>query len=356
MSSVRGFLALVSLAAAGCLSRVPAQAKPGGAAATVRATQVPPVLDYERDRGVVVARVDGQDVTLGELATHQSKYDPGVVRRWSTPSGSRELNGPALPQLVYQYVDLVCLRAEAKAKRVELANLAALIERNIAKSFEGYVQQIRRSKRGQKISKDAIAYYERRHRRERGMISEIRALQTLLLPPRYTQSELRAWYVDNGDVFGGKVRFAHILLSLRDRATGRLKPASERRRLRALAHDLKRRLDKDPGLFPELARKHSDDRVTKVRGGEFNAWTGRINRRLPAVVVRAAWGQPDGGISAPVESYYGLHIVRRIKQSVERYILFHGKTIRRITNLKSKLDHEELLIEMRKRHQIERRI
>lgn len=334
--------ALVPAAPAQDAAPAPAQEEP----------RIPAVLDFDRDRGRILARVDGRPVRLGELAKHLERYDPHAISRWRVPEGSRDLNSPRLPRLVYQYADVLCLRAEAKERGLKLAALDTRIEQKLAEAFAQYIETLRKARRTD-MSKAMIDIQRRRHRREQGLMAEVQALLDLLLPPRYTQSELRVWHTEHGDVFGGQVKLAHILLELRDPRTGRLKPIAERRRLRALAHDIYQRAAADPSLFAELARKYSDDSVTRPRGGELRAWSKRINPRLPAVLVKTAWELNDGAISPPVESYYGIHIVRRFKQVIHRYLLLYGKTIDRITKMKSKLDQEQLLLDVRRRHSVQ---
>ncbi|MFQ5505513.1 MAG: peptidylprolyl isomerase, partial [Planctomycetota bacterium] len=275
--------------------------------------RIPSVIDFEKHAGLVLAEVDGRPVRLAELAAHlEARYDPGIQRRWRNKDTSRELNVRNLPQLLYQYVDALCLAAEIKQHRdIRLQNFEKLVDRLLEEDFEGDYRK--RYEKHRKITESSEPAIRRRHRRERGLAMEVKAYLELLQPGLYKTSELRSFHQQHGDYFGGKVRVAHILFSTRDAVTGRLFREEKQREIRARCRDLVLRLQKDPGLFAELARSASDDRVTAPRGGEIG-WIDRFDKRLPAPLVRAAWELDDGAISLePVETYYGLHLVRRVK-------------------------------------------
>jgi parvulin-like peptidyl-prolyl isomerase len=315
--------------------------------------RLPAVLDFEQHRGLVLAEVDGNPVRLGELATHlRTHYAPDIFERWGGPDGGRELNSPALSQLLYQFVDLLCLRAEARVKGVEMAELPAAIDSKLAESFEEYLLQVQKAggRKAPPLTEHAVEHYRQRHRREQGLQAEIAALLDRLVPPNYTHTELRDFLVDYGRFFGGQVKFAHIFFRLRDENTGRLLPEAERQRVMATARDVQSRAREHPDAFAELARKFSQDAVTRDRGGELAAWVTRFNKLLPAPLVRAAWELPDGGVSDLVETFYGVHVVRRLKFVQNTYVLLHGKQIERIRRGKSQFDQEAFLQAMRQRH------
>lgn len=313
------------------------------------AAKIPGRLDWERDKGIVIAKVDGHEVRLEELGRYiRDRYDSQLLVRWGDPNGSRDLNSPAVSQLLWQYADLLCLRAEVKAKGLPLAGIKDATDKILTAGFETYAAKLEKT-RG-KLTPAARRTYVRRYRREQGLRAESRALLDLLVPTRFTQSELRQWHADHGDVFGGKVELAHIYMSMRDPATGRLLPPKERRRKRAFLENLMTRLREKPQDFAKFAEAHSEDTSTKERGGRFTAWAKRFGSPLPPPIVRAAWNVRNGEITGPVESYYGLHIVRRLDQAITKYILFYDGTIQRITDMQAEDTRENFLAEMRKRH------
>ncbi len=332
----------------------PSTPRPASRAATQPAPRVPALLDFARHKGVVLAVVDGRSVRLVDLARHlRERYAPDIEARWTDADGSRNLNSPNLPHLLYQYVDVLILRAEAKAKNLPLAKLTSRTDALLERGFAGYLKKLGESR---KITKQARAFYLQTFRRENGLRYEVKALLDILVPPNYTLTQLRMFHAEHGRYFGGQVKFAHIFFQTRDPATGRLKSPAELRRLHELARDVRSRIKPDASNFAELARKYSQDKVTGPRGGEFESWARRRNARLPASLVRGVWEIPDGHVSNVLESFYGLHIARRIKTVQRTFLLPSGKTYRRLTGMVSMVEQQHFLTAARKRHRIELRL
>lgn len=312
---------------------------------------IPGRLDWERDKRLVIARVDGQEIKLAELGHYiRDHYDPQLLTLWGNPDGSRDLNSTAVSQLLWQYADLQCLRSEVKARKLPMAGLKVATDKILESGFKEYLAQLEKNKR--KLTPASRAMYFRRFKREQGLRAESRALLDLLVPARYLDSQLRDWHNKHGDVYFGRVEAAHILIRTRDEASGRLLPPKERRRRYAFAAQLATRLKETPQDFAKLAKAHSHDKATKAAGGKFRTWLPRFETRLPAPLVRAAWNSRDGEVSGPVESYYGYHIVRRLDRVVKKYILYYGGTIQQITEFRAKDAREDFLSDMRKRHEI----
>ncbi|MCB9917156.1 MAG: peptidylprolyl isomerase [Planctomycetes bacterium] len=314
------------------------------------AAKLPGRFDWARDKGLVIGVVDAHEITLEELARYlKDRYDPNILMRWGDPNGSLDLNSTAVSQLLWQYADLLLLRSEVRARELPTSGVAAATDAILASGFEEYVQKLEKDRA--KLTPAARRTYEQRYRREQGLRAESRALLDLLVPSQYKQTELREWYVGHGDVFYGKVELAHIYFSMRDETTGRLLPPKERRHKRAVAEALMMRLREAPQNFEALAKKNSEDNSTKDRGGRFDSWAKRFDSPLPKPVVRAVWNIKNGEVDGPVESYYGLHIVRRLDQQITKYILFYGGTIERITNMMAEDKREEFMAAMRDRHE-----
>ena len=85
--------------------------------------------------------------------------------------------------------------------------------------------------------------------------------------------------------------------------------------------DIRTRLKKDGSNFSELARRYSEDRKTAGRGGRLNN-VERFHPTLPAILCRTAWGLEDGEVSEPVESPYGLHLIKRISFVQKQFIIY----------------------------------
>lgn len=106
--------------------------------------------------------------------------------------------------------------------------------------------------------------------------------------PRYTSAEER--------------RASHILIKAEKSATAEQKKAA-----RAKAEQLLAQLQKNPGLFAELAKKNSDDPGSAANGGDLD-YFGRGAMVKP--FEDSAFALKQGEISGLVESDFGFHIIQ----------------------------------------------
>ena len=101
----------------------------------------------------------------------------------------------------------------------------------------------------------------------------------------------------------GELRCAHIMIRPDDAKGG---PDEAKTKIEALASELANGAD-----FAELARQHSADQSSRTKGGEL-PWFG--TGRMVESFEEAAFGlAEDGDISAPVETQYGWHIIKRLE-------------------------------------------
>jgi len=92
---------------------------------------------------------------------------------------------------------------------------------------------------------------------------------------------------------------SHILVGTDDRSVAEA---------RELAAKLEAKLRDDPGRFDELVMEYSNDPAKAVNGGRYPEMQ---HGRMVAEFERAAFSlEQDGQISEPVETEYGLHIIR----------------------------------------------
>ena len=117
-----------------------------------------------------------------------------------------------------------------------------------------------------------------------------------------TDDDIKQYYESNPSRFkeAEKVRASQILLRLRpDAAKDKIMEVKN------LAENLKKRLDNGED-FAELARKYSQDRGTKQKGGDMGFFSGK---KKPAQVSKAAFALQPGQVSKPVKSVAGYHII-----------------------------------------------
>lgn len=318
-----------------------------GEARTRPAPRIPPVLEWPKNRSLVVATLDGKEIRLAELATHlAAHYDPNVEERWTN---KRDLNSPNLPMLLYQFVDVLALRAECRTRKLGIARLMERVDQYLDRDFETRYKPAYEEANKRKMSEVTEKNLRSRHRRENGLKMEVEALLDRIVPGQYKYAELKQYNIQNGNFWGGKVKLAQIFFSTRDPATGRLYPEGKQIEIRSRVREVMRLLEKDPSQFGEIAKRFSEDRTTAPQGG-LVGYVKRLDDRLPSAIVTEVWSLPNGGISQPVPTFFGIHIVQRLGFNRTHFILFNGKTIKRIANDKKKIEAEAFLFSTRKTH------
>lgn len=115
----------------------------------------------------------------------------------------------------------------------------------------------------------------------------------------FSDEELQTEFAQRGS--GVQIHARHILLSLPDGASD-----AERDSVESLASELQRRAE-DGESFADLALEHSDDPGSASRGGDLGTF-GR-GTMVPAF-EEAAFALDSGEVSEPVESPYGLHVIK----------------------------------------------
>lgn len=117
-------------------------------------------------------------------------------------------------------------------------------------------------------------------------------------------AEARQYYESNQRQFGvPETRQAsHILIAVDKSAS-----EGEKKKARALAEQIHSEVKKDPDRFAELAKKHSQDPGSAAKGGDLGSFSrGSMVKAFDDAVFRMKVGE----ISPPVESEFGLHIIR----------------------------------------------
>ena len=111
----------------------------------------------------------------------------------------------------------------------------------------------------------------------------------------YYRANLEQFTVPEG------IKARHILLAINPAA-----PAPEKERVRKRALDLIKQLN-NRGDFAALAKANSDDPSNKDTGGDLGAFT---RNQMVKPFEEAAFAAPVGKIVGPVETNFGLHILR----------------------------------------------
>lgn len=145
-------------------------------------------------------------------------------------------------------------------------------------------------------------------RRETGQEAQMRALvEQEVATPEPSEEECRRYYERNLGRFRAPAVYeaAHILFGA---------PCSDAARYdaaRSRARDAAARLQRQPGLFAELARLHSACPSRELGGDLEQITAGQTTPEFEAALARMRAGEIS---PEPVESRYGLHVIRLDRQ------------------------------------------
>jgi len=307
-------------------SLFPAQAQPASAGAEAgktaagRAPSIP-------GAGDVVATVNGDTITKGELINFLSRYPiPAAENRELQYRDAVEslIN----TKLVTQFLDrqniavpparvdeeVARLEQQLKSEGQDLAT--ALLENNLA------MADIR------KELENRIRWSE-------------------YVKSKATDAELRRYASANRDLFNGtQVRASHILLKVDPDA-----PEEEKEKVRQKLLEIKKRIDTNEMTFAEAANKYSEDPANAGgAGGDLDYFT--LNSGFITEFTDVAFKLKKGSISDPVETPYGFHLIQVTDRKEGQPIDFErNKPL--ILNVYAGELQKELLTEARKTAKIE---
>ncbi|MBD5217254.1 MAG: hypothetical protein HDS73_02000 [Bacteroidales bacterium] len=103
----------------------------------------------------------------------------------------------------------------------------------------------------------------------------------------------------------GSIQAAHIMKSVAPNASD-----EEKAKAKAEIDSIYALIQSDPTLFESLAVAHSDDKRSGQKGGMLAPF---VSGDMVPSFNEAAYSLSDGEISAPVQSPYGWHIIRRFE-------------------------------------------
>jgi parvulin-like peptidyl-prolyl isomerase len=360
-------LGLVLPVGSGALAQTPANPPPAAtgeaAPGDSRAAQdpSPQKLAWPRDRDRVVCRVGGRDRTLLDLLEHlEDRHFPGMVALMDAPTGAAYLEHPLLASWVRQYADVLALETIAKQRGRSFASEQEALGNALKKGFEqfldGYVASRERRGSPVELTQARIDLLLADYQRDHGLECEVRGWLDALVPEVSVEEtqRLRDFYNDFAQWFGGIVTISQILVEHRDPRTLELKTGAARERAYAKLADIEARLAPDGSNFEELARLHSDDARTARIGGRMQGIE-RFDERLPAVICRTAWQLRDGEISKPVESAFGIHLIKRISYRHRYYVIFNDAIKQEIADTIRRSGQEDLLFRARDELRVELR-
>lgn len=162
---------------------------------------------------------------------------------------------------------------------------------------------------------DTLTSYKQEFRQYRDQ-----QIRPLLVTPNAVEKEVRSYYDNMLKSLDGHDLYlpAHIFLFLGQQATAEQK-ATCKMRIDSIYNALK-----NGANFDELARKHSDDKQTAVRGGLIQ-WVGP-HQLLPELDQVVYSLKDSGDVAAPVLSTVGYHIVQlKGRKPLDSYETLHDQ-------------------------------
>ena len=314
-------------------------------------------LQWPRDEQRVIATVDGEPLTLKALVTHiDERHAPGWSRLLVEP-GMLDLQSAKAPIWVRTFADLTALQAEARSRAFEQGTLTQKsIEEHLAlalkSAFEQSLEAYQKANGGtQNLTQERINQLLAHFQKDSGLETEVQGYLDALVPEAVTEGQLYDFYTREARAFGGLMAFAHILVHHRDPVTGELLSQAQQKRAHDLIDDLRSRLLPDGSNFEEIAKRYSEDRMTAKRGGLFEN-VARLDPRLPAALVRPAWMLRDGAWDGPIETPFGLHLIKKISCVQERFVIYTEQIKPQIRADMRKMKQEDLLFAVRAKRRV----
>ncbi len=314
-------------------------------------------LQYPRDKERAIAKVNGGEIALEDLARHiEERHFPGFRQFLATDNGNNYFQTPVMATWTRQYADIVALHSEARSRNLDLQQAEVFLAASLKTGFEDWLQEyaVQRDREGNPLplTQDRVNRLLAGYQRDNGLETEFKGWLEFLVPDDATDREVRDYYTDNSNIFGGRINLAHILINTRDPFTLILLEGEAKERADEKLVDARFRLRDDGSNFEEVVRLLSDDRITSKRGGAFHNVT-RFDTRLSAILCRTAWYLRDGDISEPIQTRFGTHIIKRISFQMNTFTLFTEQIVPKVRATMRQHRQENLLFDLRKRRRVE---
>ena len=235
---------------------------------------------------------------------YRRPYGISVAGRGDHLSKLTKLRKEAMDEIIEQ--ELVCQAAEAKGIEVSAAEVDQAID-EISQPFKT-PDEFKRRIQSEGFTPESYREHVQRMLAAKKYLDDIR-----LAVAEVSDEELEQYYRDNEYrlTLPEQVRVRHILLTWKPMGT-RDDKAAIREQMKPILE--RARAGED---FAELAREFSDDYATKNNGGD----TGLFKRGEMAPAFEAvAFALQPGEISQPVETPFGVHILRLVEHK-EAYLL-----------------------------------
>ena len=260
-----------------------AQSPPATATATATrpaATTTAPSFDPNQ----VLATVNGESITRGELLNFFSRY--------KLPAGNQEqiyqdaINSLINSHLIFQFVS----RLKIPVSDQQVDEGVASLQKDLKENGTDLDTQLQRFGMTLKSVRQEFAN---------------RFRWTDYLNKKATDAELKAYADSHKALFNGtQVKASHILLKIDPKAS-----AAEKEKVREKLLGIKSDIEANKLTFSEAANKYSEDPGNAEGGGGDIGYFG-LNSGVIEEFAKPAFDLKKGTISNPVETPYGFHLIQ----------------------------------------------
>jgi peptidyl-prolyl cis-trans isomerase C len=293
-------LAFVVAACGGAPEPNPASVTPATSDPTAPPEAVAPVPDVLPD---VVARVNGEDVTAGELTQAIARIEAQL----GAPLPPEE-RSHVVREILDQLIAFRLLTQAVAAEGLTMPDAELDAELALVQNQFPSPQAFEEALAAQGTTLDTYRAETRRQILVERLVEQAIADELAVTPEQVT-----AFYEDNPDQFrvGAQVRARHILIGVPEVGTADAR-AEARSRAEAVLAELQA-----GGDFEALAREHSDDPGSAVAGGDLGYFS---QGDMVPTFDEAAFALAPGETSGLVESQFGFHIIRVVDRQAARMV------------------------------------
>ena len=318
-----------------------------------------PAVVFRRDRGIVVARVNGQDIKLEDIIRHIDRHSyKDYLKLAERGDLDYTLSSPEfLPRWVRLFADRRALELVAKKRKLDPALVNKERKDLATKGFLEFLENYKRTykaREGRDYPENprSVASLRRGYLLKNGLDLECQAWLNVLVPDSLSQ-EQADWYLrTQPQVFNGYLDISVITIHNRDPKTGALYKGMGKTGVTKKIHEIKSRLEEDGSNFEEIAARFSDVARERRRAGEYSN-INRLDPRLPASICRTAWGLRNGKWKGPVESAFGLHFIKRIRYHSKNMVVRLKPDVPEVRRFIRKLRQEDQVFKARREQNVE---
>lgn len=246
----------------------------------------------------IVAVVNKQIILLSELRHRVAPMLPQLQQL--APQLRRQRAAQMRKQILGQMIDQKLLRQQARKLKIKVKD----------KELERAIKDVMRKNNLTREQLVAALHQEGKtlqQYREQILRPQLLRLKVLNVTVRsrvsVNEDEIKALYQKNMRALGveTKVRARHIFFELPAKPT-----SAQLREQRQLAEKVRRKVAKGEA-FAELAKKYSDDAITRGDGGDLGYFS---RGTLPANVEDVVFAMKKGEVKGPLRTERGLHVIQ----------------------------------------------